>query len=45
MTYSNRWTDFRDYILGMTKEIWEERGLPRCTCITPRISRFGRRWG
>jgi hypothetical protein len=27
MTYSNRWTDFPDYILGVTKEIWEERGI------------------
>lgn len=27
MTYSNRWTDFPDYILGITKEIWEDRGI------------------
>ncbi|MEL6680293.1 MAG: ester cyclase [Pseudomonadota bacterium] len=27
MTYSNRWTDFPDYILGITREIWEDRGL------------------
>ncbi|MEM9049648.1 MAG: ester cyclase [Pseudomonadota bacterium] len=25
--FSNRWTDFPDYILGITKEIWEERGV------------------
>ncbi|MEM8788810.1 MAG: ester cyclase [Pseudomonadota bacterium] len=24
---SNRWKDFPDYILGITKEIWEERGI------------------
>jgi hypothetical protein len=24
---SNRWTDLPDYILGITKEIWEDRGL------------------
>ncbi|MEL7026016.1 MAG: ester cyclase [Pseudomonadota bacterium] len=23
----NRWSDFPDYILGITKEIWEDRGL------------------
>ncbi|MEL6598651.1 MAG: nuclear transport factor 2 family protein [Pseudomonadota bacterium] len=27
MTYSNRWDSFPDYILGITKEIWEDRGL------------------
>ncbi len=27
MTYSNRWTDFPDYIIGITKEIWEGRGV------------------
>ena len=27
MTYSNRWTDFPDYIIGITKEIWEDRGV------------------
>ena len=26
MTYSNKWTDFPDYIIGITKEIWEDRG-------------------
>ncbi|NRB01947.1 MAG: ester cyclase [Rhodobacteraceae bacterium] len=25
--FSNRWRDFPDYIIGITKEIWEERGL------------------
>lgn len=25
--FSNRWTDFPDYILGITKEIWEDRGV------------------
>ncbi len=27
MTYSNRWTDFPDYIIKITKEIWEDRGI------------------
>lgn len=25
--FDNRWKDFPDYILGITREIWEERGL------------------
>jgi hypothetical protein len=25
--FDNRWTDFPDYILGITREIWEDRGL------------------
>jgi predicted ester cyclase len=25
--FSNRWKDFPDYILGITEEIWENRGL------------------
>ena len=25
--FDDRWTDFPDYILGITREIWEERGL------------------
>lgn len=25
--FDNRWKDFPDYILGITKEIWEDRGL------------------
>lgn len=25
--FPNRWTDFPDYILGITREIWEERGI------------------
>jgi len=25
--FSNRWTDFPDYIIGITKEIWEDRGV------------------
>lgn len=25
--FSQRWTDFPDYIIGITKEIWEDRGL------------------
>lgn len=25
--FSNRFTDFPDYIIGITKEIWEERGI------------------
>lgn len=27
MVYSNRWKDFPDYIIGITKEIWEDRGI------------------
>jgi hypothetical protein len=26
MTYAEKWTDFPDYIIGITKEIWEDRG-------------------
>ncbi len=26
MTYAEKWKDFPDYILSITKEIWEERG-------------------
>ena len=26
MTYAEKWRDFPDYILGITKEIWEDRG-------------------
>ena len=25
--FSNRWADFPDYIIGITKEIWEDRGV------------------
>jgi hypothetical protein len=25
--FSNKWQDFPDYIIGITKEIWEDRGL------------------
>ena len=25
--FSNKWLDFPDYILGITKEIWEDRGI------------------
>ncbi|MEO0743703.1 MAG: nuclear transport factor 2 family protein [Pseudomonadota bacterium] len=25
--FSNRWADFPDYIIGITKEIWEDRGI------------------
>ena len=25
--FSNRWKDFPDYIIGVTKEIWEDRGI------------------
>ena len=25
--FSNRWSDLPDYILGITKEIWEDRGI------------------
>ena len=25
--FSNRWPDFRDYIIDITKEIWEDRGI------------------
>jgi len=25
--FDKRWTDFPDYIIGITKEIWEDRGL------------------
>ena len=40
----NRWRDFPDYIIGITKEIWEDRGLapkmkeyyhPDCVVRTP----------
>ncbi|MEO0383923.1 MAG: nuclear transport factor 2 family protein [Pseudomonadota bacterium] len=27
--FSQRWKDFPDYILGITKEIWEDRGIAR----------------
>jgi predicted ester cyclase len=27
MTYAQHWRDFPDYILGITKEIWEDRGI------------------
>lgn len=26
MTYAGKWKDFPDYIIGITREIWEERG-------------------
>jgi hypothetical protein len=26
-SFSNRWRDFPDYIIGVTKEIWEDRGI------------------
>jgi len=26
-TFSNRWPDFRDYIIDITREIWEGRGI------------------
>ncbi|MDX8351451.1 ester cyclase [Cognatiyoonia sp. IB215182] len=29
--FSNRWKDFPDYIIGITKEIWEERGIGTLT--------------
>ncbi len=25
--FDSKWQDFPDYILGITKEIWEDRGL------------------
>ena len=25
--FSDKWTDLPDYILGITKEIWEGRGI------------------
>ena len=25
--FDPRWTDFPDYIIGITKEIWEDRGI------------------
>ncbi|MEM8630126.1 MAG: nuclear transport factor 2 family protein [Pseudomonadota bacterium] len=25
--FNNRWRDFPDYILGITKEVWEDRGI------------------
>lgn len=25
--FSNKWSDFPDYIVGVTKEIWEDRGI------------------
>ncbi|MDW4499324.1 ester cyclase [Sulfitobacter sp. D35] len=27
MSYAENWTDFPDYIIGITKEIWEDRGV------------------
>ena len=27
MTYADKWADFPDYIIGITKEIWEDRGV------------------
>ena len=27
MTYAQNWKDFPDYIIGITKEIWEGRGV------------------
>ena len=27
MTYAERWKDFPDYIIGITREIWEDRGI------------------
>ena len=27
MTYADRWTDFPHYIVGITREIWEDRGI------------------
>ncbi len=27
MSYSNKWSDFPGYIIGVTKEIWEDRGI------------------
>ena len=27
MTYAEKWRDFPDYILGITHEIWEDRGI------------------
>ena len=27
MTYAQNWRDFPDYIIGITKEIWEDRGV------------------
>ncbi len=27
MRFNNRWSDFPDYIIGITKEIWEDRGI------------------
>jgi predicted ester cyclase len=27
MTFNNRWKDLPDYIIGITKEIWEDRGI------------------
>lgn len=26
-SYANKWTDFPDYIIGITNEIWESRGI------------------
>jgi len=25
--FSDQWKDFPDYIIGITKEIWEDRGV------------------
>ena len=29
--FNPRWKDFPDYIIGMTKEIWEDRGIATLT--------------
>lgn len=36
--FDPKFRDFPDYIIGITKEIWEDRGSPRCMSITAMTS-------
>jgi hypothetical protein len=36
--FDPKFRDFPDYIIGITKEIWEDRGITRCTTTTARTS-------
>ena len=44
--FDTKFSDFPDYIIGITKEIWEDRGIAPCTTITRLISSFAllHRW-
>ena len=35
--FDPKFKDFPDYILGITKEIWEDRKLPLCIIIMQKI--------